>query len=105
VRNRAKPGDLFVYGDYQNELAFTYYFGATPAEVLLLPKQDIPGIRRLAARYPRLWMIVAPPMSEATVDQTLEGLRSAYTTVGRSGFSGRGVFPVIYLLAASPPAR
>lgn len=105
VRSRARPGDLFVYGDYQNELAFTYYFGATPAEVLLLPKQDIPGIRRLAARYPRLWMIVAPPMSEATVDQTLEGLRGAYTTVGRSGFSGRGVFPVIYLLAASPPAR
>jgi hypothetical protein len=105
VRSRARPGDLFVYGDYQNELAFTYYFGATPAEVLLLPKQDILAIRRLAARYPRLWLIVAPPMSEATFDHTLEGLRGAYTSVGRSGFNGQGMFPVIYLLAAAPPLR
>ena len=105
VRSQARPGDLFVFGDYQNELAFTYYFGATPAEVLLLPKQDIPAIRRLAARYPRLWLIVAPPMSEATFDQALEGLRGAYTTIGRSGFNGGGKFPVIYLLAAAPAAR
>jgi mannosyltransferase len=105
VRSRASAGDFFVYGDYQNELAFTYYFGATPAEMLLLPKQDISAIRRLAARYPRLWLIVAPPMSEATLDHTLEGLRGAYTSIGRSGFNGRGVFPVIYLLAAAQAAR
>jgi 4-amino-4-deoxy-L-arabinose transferase-like glycosyltransferase len=101
VRSRAGPGDLFVYGDYQNELAFTYYFGATPAEVLLLPKQDVSAIRGLAARYPRMWLIVAPPVSEATLTQTLEGLKGAYTSVGRSGFDGRGVFPVIFLLKAS----
>jgi 4-amino-4-deoxy-L-arabinose transferase-like glycosyltransferase len=102
VRSRASPGDLFVYGDYQNELAFTYYFGATPAEVLLLPKQDISALRGMPARYRRMWLIVAPPVSEATLTHTLEGLQGAYTTVARSGFNGRGVFPVIYLLESSP---
>ncbi len=106
VGSRAKPGDLFVYGDEQSELPFTFYYGPTPAQVVLGPRFEASEIRGLAARHPRVWLIVAPPFTETKLAETLQVLSGNYKPVGRSAASGEFVFPIIYLLDAAPgPTR
>jgi mannosyltransferase len=106
VRGHARSGDLYVYGDRQSELAFTYYYGPTPRGVVLGPEFDPAELRRLSAQAPRVWLIVAPPFTEERTAQTLRVFSGAYKIVARSGAGGRVIFPHMYLLeAVTRPAR
>ena len=106
VRGQARSGDLFVYGDQQSELTFTYYYGPTPGHVVLGPTFDPAEIRRLGGQSARVWLIVAPPFTEERTTRTIQVLNGAYNIVARSTTGDRIVFPHIYLLDAVPgPAR
>jgi mannosyltransferase len=104
VGRQVKPGDVFLYGDFQNALAFTYYFGVSHPGMVLQPHPDFAAIRTLTARHSRVWLVVAPPFREAMVAQTLSELRDAFTVVGHSRVNRPPVFPVVYLLQAKHPA-
>jgi 4-amino-4-deoxy-L-arabinose transferase-like glycosyltransferase len=103
VRGLARPGDVYVYGDRQSELAFTYYYGPTLGRVLLGPKFDAAEIRRVPEHSSRVWLIVAPPFTEAQTAETLQAFGGAYKIVARSDTGGRVVFPSIYLLETRRP--
>jgi hypothetical protein len=106
IRGQARSGDLYVYGDPQSELAFTYYYGPTPGRVVLGPTFDPAEIRRLSGHAPRMWLIVAPPFTGERATQTLQAFTGAYKVVARNATDGRIVFPKVYLLDAVPgPAR
>ena len=103
VQGVARSGDLYVYGDLQSELAFTYYYGPTPGRVVLGPKVDPAEIRPAAGHASRIWLIVAPPFTEERTTQTLQVLSGDYRIIARSDTGGRIVFPRIYLLEARRP--
>ena len=106
VRGLARSGDLYVYGDGQSELAFTYYYGPTPGDVVLGPGFDPAELRRLSGHFARLWLIVAPPFTEERTTETLRVFGGAYKVVARSGTGDRVIFPHLYLLeAVAGPAR
>ncbi len=106
VRGLARSGDLYVYGDPQSELAFTYYYGPTPGGVVLGPAFDPAELRRLSGHFPRVWLIVAPPFTEDRTTRTLQAFGGAYKIVARSGTGDRVIFPHMYLLeAVTDPVR
>ncbi len=102
VQGLARSGDVYVYGDLQSELAFTYYYGPTPGRVLLGPNVGAAAIRQVPGHSSRVWLIVAPPFTEEGATQTLQALSEDYRIIARSDTS-RNVFPRIYLLAARGP--
>ncbi len=104
VGTQVRPGDFFLYGDYQNQLVFTYYFGISHPGMALFPHPDFAAVRRLAASHPRVWLIVAPPFTDAMLGQTIPALQDVYTYVGQSPANETRVFPVVYLFEAKRQA-
>lgn len=108
VRERTLPGDLLLYGHLQNRLAFTYYFTAPNAEMEVLPDRDYATLGRLAGRFTRVWLIVAPPFDDGTLREVLSALRGSYRLVAQrqirqDRFSGAEIFPFVYLFEAARP--
>lgn len=97
VTKWVKPGDVFLYGDDTNAMAFTYYFDRRTPRLQLFPTQDFAGVRQLAGRYPRVWLIVAPPVDDSTLTRTLSELRGSFRFAGESSFNGTPLYPWVYL--------
>ncbi len=104
VRAQVRPGDFFLYGDYQNQLVFTYYFGVSHPGMALFPHPDFTAVRRLAASHPRLWLIVAPPFTDTMLAKTIPVIQDAFTYVGQSPRDESRVFPFVYLFEAKRQA-
>lgn len=110
VRHEAKPGDFFLYVNNATRIAFTYYFHE-PHPSLTLTSADLTSgdaaprlfadaqARELAARYPRLWLIVSIPFTRSMQDRLFPALEAAFRVAGARQFTGMGV----YLLTAKPP--
>lgn len=102
VQRLARSGDVYIYGDLQSELAFTYYYGPTPGRVLLESEPGAAEIRQVTGHSSRVWLIVAPPFTEERTTQTLQAFSGDYRIVAQSD-AGRMVFPRIYLLETTRP--
>ncbi len=104
VSKWVKPGDVFVYGDDANSLAFSYYMTRRTPQVHLLPNPDFATVRGLAKRYARVWLILASPMDNTTLTKTLSELRGSYRFAGESSATGSRIYPWVYLFEAKPHA-
>jgi hypothetical protein len=109
VEKQARPGDLFLYVNTATRTAFTYYFHDQHHSLTLAASNTIIGqasspwftddaARQLAARYPRMWLIVSIPFTKTMQAQLFPPLASAFRVVGARQFTGTGV----YLLEAKP---
>jgi hypothetical protein len=103
VAKWVKPGDVFVYGDETNALAFSYYFTRRTPQIHLLPNPDFTAVRRLAGRYPRVWLIVASPMDDTTLTRTLRELGGSYRFAGENSTNGTPTYPWVYLFEKAKP--
>ncbi len=102
VEREIKPGDLLLFGDQGNEVAFAYYFKGRAWTMKLMPQTDFEAIRGLGARYNRVWLIVAPPADHpALLDQTVSALRTSFVLADRIR-AINGVYPWIYRFDAKP---
>lgn len=105
VEQKFMPSDALLYGDPGNKAAFTYYFRKRVLSMTLLPRPDFAAIQQLPAGYRRVWLIVAPPFSDAMLQQTLSALRTSFVFVAGSRMNGTGVYPWVYLFETKPPAQ
>lgn len=104
LQTRVRPGDFILYGTDTNAIAFTYYFGVSHPGMALYPHPNFAVVRRLAKRYPRVWLVVAPPFRDTLLEETLPQLEATFTLVGRTRVGRPPVFPAVYLFEAKPLA-
>lgn len=102
VAKWVKPGDMFVYEDDTNSLAFSYYFPRHTPQLYLLPNPDFKAVRGLAGRYQRVWLILTSPMDDTTLTQMLSELRGSYRFAGENSITGTPSYPWVYLFEAKP---
>jgi 4-amino-4-deoxy-L-arabinose transferase-like glycosyltransferase len=99
VHRWSTPNDLIIYVNSAAEIAFTYYWRDHLASLTLTPVEETPAAtaspaftaaqaRRLAARYPRVWLIATPPFTAAMQQRLQVAFAGAYRVTGQSDFSG-----------------
>jgi len=110
VQRQASPDDFFLYVNNATRIAFTYYFHEPHPSLTLTSAELTAGdggprpftdarARELAARYPRVWLIVSIPFTRGMQDRLFPALEAAFRVAGGRQFTGTGV----YLLTAKPP--
>ena len=110
VEHQAVPGDFFLYVSNATRTAFTYYYREphpsltlTMADLLAsgggTPRFTDAGARELAARHPRMWLIVGVPFTRPMQEQLFHALGGPFRVIGARQFTGIG----IYLLTAGSP--
>jgi hypothetical protein len=102
VAQEIKPGDLLLFGDEGDEIAFAYYFKGRAWSMRLLPQADFTALRGLGARYHRVWLIIAPLADDdALLNQTLSALRASFVLANRN-WTSISAYPRVYLFEATP---
>lgn len=93
VRGRIRPGDFLLYNGPAAKIAFTYYFHGHNDSLDLTPVEALPPgvshratfdsawVRRLSARYPRVWVITTLPFSPQMQQRLQSDLQTGYTLV------------------------
>ena len=110
VEHQVKAGDFFLYVSNATRTAFTYYYREPHPSLTLTMADLLAGgggtplftdarARGLAARHPRLWLIVGVPFTRPMQEQLFGTLKGPFRVIGARQFTGIG----IYLLAAGSP--
>ena len=104
VKTLARPGDFFVYADGPAEQTFTYYFPDAHPSVNLDPLEGGPlggrrrdplaaaEVRRLAARFPRVWLVVNGAPKASVPRRVLPALGVAFRSGGVRDLRGVAVY-------------
>jgi uncharacterized membrane protein len=102
VKAQVQPGDGFVYGIRLDAVAFTYYFGSAYPGMVLFPAADLEKLRRFTAPHPRVWLVIAPPATEAMLKQAIGELQKTFPYVTSApGGDGKPTFPIVYLFRST----
>ncbi|HTD46841.1 MAG TPA: glycosyltransferase family 39 protein [bacterium] len=113
VKTFARPGDFFVYADGPAEQTFTYYFRDAHPSLNLDPVEGGPlgdrrrdplaaaEVRRLAERFPRVWLVVNGAPNPSVTRRVLPALGVAFRSGGYRDFNGVGVY--LFETTAPPP--
>lgn len=122
VAEQFQSGDLMLFGDPQNELVFTYYFGGRHPGMILaignhyfggaVPVPRLAGqpgvpvaLPQLARQYRRVWLVVAPPFKPEMLRRTLAALRGPDVLAQEIRFPTApgapvGIYPLVYQFVA-----
>ena len=103
VKALAGPGDFFVYADGPAEQTFTYYFRDAHPSLNLDPvdgeprgrrRDPLPAAeaRRLAERFPRVWLVVNGAPTSSVTRRALPALGAAFRSGGYRDFHGVEVY-------------
>ncbi len=114
VKTLARPRDFFVYADGPAEQTFTYYFPDAHPSVNLDPLDGGPlggrrrdplaaaEVRRLAERFPRVWLVVNSAPRASLSRRVLPALGVAFRSGGVRDFHGVAVY---LFETTSPPSH
>lgn len=101
VAKGVRPGDYFLYVNAATEVSFPYYFHGAYPSLTLRPMEAQPRREaaqasrpqfgpaeagRLAARYPRIWVIWTPPITPEIERRLLTTLGTAFRPVAGGNF-------------------
>jgi hypothetical protein len=109
VERRVAPGDLLLYGDWPARETFNYYarrrypsLELSSADAGAARTLTAQRARLLAARHPRVWLVVNGPVTPALRDRALPALGAAFRVADSRDFGGANLY---LLTARTEPSR